>query len=429
MVKHNPINVKSTLTLTEYQAKTHAANQFNGLASAIDQLRFGLFGEIGGLLAGVKKSHRDFGRVEQVLVQEELGDAFWYLTEVIGEYGLTLQDVGESALHELQRRFGIERSSPPGALNFLTFDGLLDYSDNQLKEFDRIKQLSELASNAGRLLGNVGTDDLATHAPLTLLAAVMADMVTVAGLFQLRIIEIIEANLAKTKSRWPDADPKYLEPFDKDSPAIEQLPRQFSMHFIERHTPDSKPYVIQQLRGVNIGDRLTDNRTEHDGYRFHDVFHLAYVAHLGWSPVIRGLLKLKRKSDKDLDENQDGARAMIIEEGIATWIFNHAGRDKYFEGKVPGKLEYGLLKQVRDMVDGYEVSLCPLWQWELAVLDGFSVFRQLRDSEHGGIVHVDMLKHTIAFEPLAAEPDAHPAPRSKPVRIGAALLPPKEETT
>ncbi|MEN2469325.1 hypothetical protein [Burkholderia sp. GS2Y] len=60
-------------------------------------------------------------------------------------------------------------------------------------------------------------------------------------------------------------------------------------------------------------------------------FHLAYVAHLGWSPVIRALLKLKRKSDPKLDENEDGARAAIIEEGIATWIFNHADHHDFYE--------------------------------------------------------------------------------------------------
>lgn len=59
-------------------------------------------------------------------------------------------------------------------------------------------------------------------------------------------------------------------------------------------------------------------------YRFHDVFHLAYAAVLGWSPVLRALLKCKRKSHPWLDENQDGARAILIEEGISTFVFNHA---------------------------------------------------------------------------------------------------------
>lgn len=67
---------------------------------------------------------------------------------------------------------------------------------------------------------------------------------------------------------------------------------------------------------------------------------------------------------------------MIIEEGIATWIFNHArGKGGFFEDVKLSKLEYALLKQVRSMVAGYEVDKCPLWQWEHAILDGFLVFR------------------------------------------------------
>ena len=42
---------------------------------------------------------------------------------------------------------------------------------------------------------------------------------------------------------------------------------------------------------------------------FHDVFHLAYAAVLGWSPTTRALLKIKRKSRPEIDENEDGARA------------------------------------------------------------------------------------------------------------------------
>jgi hypothetical protein len=109
---------------------------------------------------------------------------------------------------------------------------------------------------------------------------------------------------------------------------------------------------------------------------------------------------MKRKSHPEIDENEDGARAMIIEEGIATWIFNHA-RDKgdYFVKVVEGRLEYGLLKQVHGMVSGYEVDQCPLWQWEKAILEGFQVFRQLRE-KRCGVVEVDMLAHSIQYKDL-----------------------------
>ena len=90
--------------------------------------------------------------------------------------------------------------------------------------------------------------------------------------------------------------------------------------------------MFQPCDGINIGDRLTDNAVTPDDYRFHDVFHFAYVAVLSWSPVLRSLLRLKRKSDPEIDEAQDGARAMLIEEGITTWIFGVAGELNFFDG-------------------------------------------------------------------------------------------------
>lgn len=32
------------------------------------------------------------------------------------------------------------------------------------------------------------------------------------------------------------------------------------------------------VNGEQVGDDLTDNADDPDGYRFHDVFHLGYVA-------------------------------------------------------------------------------------------------------------------------------------------------------
>jgi NTP pyrophosphatase (non-canonical NTP hydrolase) len=422
MAREHIAEPKIHLTLAQYQERATAANQFKGAPEAIDQLRFGFFGEVGGLLSGVKKSHRDLGPAEKANVREELGDALWYLTTVTAEYGLRLEDVGTLALTELQRRFGLGHRHKTDRLTFHEFDGLLAFCHTQLTTMSVSQHLCQLASHAGQLLSRAKEQDLVNHPPLELIGTLLADMVTVGALFDVTIADITKENLRKFESRWPASDAPYHPLFDSDRPSIEQLPREFSIRFIQRLTPDEKPYVVQQLNGVNIGDRLTDNRTQADGYRFHDVFHLAYVAHLGWSPVVRGLLKLKRKGDPDLDENQDGARAMIIEEGIATWIFNHADRRNFFEKTTTGKLEYGLLKQVLDMVDGYEVSSCPLWQWERAILDGFKVFRELR-SAGGGIVHVNMNAHTIAFEALTEEPQKDAPRRKISVMVGAAFPP------
>jgi hypothetical protein len=129
-------------------------------------------------------------------------------------------------------------------------------------------------------------------------------------------------------------------------------------------------YVFQRCNGINIGDRLTDNAMRPDDYRFHDVFHYAYAAVLTWSPVVRSALRLKRKSDPRVDEAQDGARATLIEEGIATWIFGAALELEFFANMKPGDLPFDLLKQVRQFVAGYEAEQRPLWLWEEAILVG-----------------------------------------------------------
>ncbi len=421
MAKSERVNDKPHLTLAQYQARACASNQFKGAPEAKDHLRFGFFGEVGGLLAAVKKSHRDLASAEQNNITEEVGDALWYLTTVAVEYELSLNEVGVAAIAELQRRLTVEDAArPSGELTFHEFDGLIAFCHAKLQAMPISQILCQLAGHAGQIMSGSAEQNLAAQPPLPLLGNLLADMVLVVALFKQNITAIAQANLKKFESRWPPVGVAYVPLFDEEISPLEQFPRKLSMHFIERLTVDGKPYVVQRLNGVNVGDRLTDNRNEPDGYRFHDVFHLAYMAHLGWSPVMRGLLKLKRKSSPDIDENEDGARAMIIEEGIATWIFNHAHRRNYFSDTTKGKLEYGLLKQVLDMVDGYEVEKCPLWQWENAILDGFKVFRELRDAG-SGIVHVDLETHSISFEKLEPEPEQPALPVKHRIFVEAAL--------
>lgn len=411
------------LTLSEYQSRATATNQFKGTEEGFNQLRYGFFGEVGGILAAVKKSKRDLGPAEQANVTEELGDALWYLTTVAVECKHSLNEIGDAALKELQRRLGVAHTRPTGNLTFAEFDGLLAFCHSKLSAEERTAALCALGAHCGQLMVKSGAEDLASPSSIDLLGELLADMVLVCAQFKLQLARVAEENLEKAESRWPRAGAAYQPLFDEGYSALEQFPRKFTIRFIELYETDGTPYVIQQLYGVNIGDRLTDNRTEPDAYRFHDVFHLAYIAHLGWSPVIRGLLKLKRKSNPQVDRDEDGARAMIIEEGIATWIFNHALRHKYFSDTPPGKLEYSVLKQVREMVKGYEVYKCPLWQWEKAILEGFDVFRELCQAG-GGDVTVDLINHTINFSTVKEEDKPKQAVlQKKNVVVGAALPP------
>jgi hypothetical protein len=57
---------------------------------------------------------------------------------------------------------------------------------------------------------------------------------------------------------------------------------------------------------------------------------------------------------------------------------------------------------VGQFVRGYEVEACPLKLWENAILQGYAVFRQVRDN-NGGIVIGDRDARTIAYKPLKGE--------------------------
>jgi hypothetical protein len=201
-------------------------------------------------------------------------------------------------------------------------------------------------------------------------------------------------NVSKINSRWPRIR-QHTELFDAAFAESEQLPRKIEMHIAETNIA-GKRYVIQLCNGIEIGSRLTDNKIVEDDYRFHDVFHLAYAAILGWSPCLRALFKVKRKSRPDIDDSQDGARAILIEEGVSTLVFHHALRLDYFASI--RTLDYPLLKTVREFVSGFEVEQCPLWQWEHAILQGFEVFRKLR-THRRGIVIADLVERSLTFQP------------------------------
>lgn len=395
-----PKTQATPLSVPEYSLKAGATNRFESMADGFQSLRFGYFGEIGGLLSVVKKVGRDqIAATVSELAAEELGDALWYLINVAATVGVQHNHIGERCIVVLRKRLGESEQSPVIPVTFRHIDSLIDIR-REPASMDRSVQLGDLANAAGVIAHTSYTKYMALSMPARAdhFGTHLAELAMTCASFNLKLEEIAQANLEKIASRWPVDDFEYPPHFDQQYPKHEQFPRQFAMDFIERGTPENG-HVVQSLNGVFIGDRLTDNSNEPDDYRFHDVFHLAYVAFLGWSPVLRSLLKRKRKSDPKADENEDGARAMIIEEGIATWIFNHAkGQDLYIEAKT-GSLDYGVLKQIQSMVEGYEVARCKLWQWEKAILTGFEIFRELQ-LHRGGTVTVDMERHTISFEPF-----------------------------
>jgi NTP pyrophosphatase (non-canonical NTP hydrolase) len=121
----------------------------------------------------------------------------------------------------------------------------------------------------------------------------------------LRLSAVAAANLKKTASRWLQPTDQAL--FDELYPEGERLPRRF----IAELRDNGHGLVDLLIDGKSFGAKLKDNAYESDGYRFHDVFHLASATMLGWSPVLRALLDKKRKSNPSVDEVEDGGCVLV----------------------------------------------------------------------------------------------------------------------
>ncbi len=382
------------IALDEYQEFSTRTDRSG--RSGMDGLGFvllGLFGEVGSLLSELKKKQRDKDAylAYHDSVIEELGDALWYFANAASRAGLSLSIIAQRIPAKLENW---DYHGRIGAATFADLQKRQLAFEGPLASGVVEQRLLALAGKVGSLIEDFSSGRLNANRDLLSadLVEVFRRLLVAADDADVSLDEAARRNVTKIFSRWPitlDYGPLFDEEFDTD----EQLPRRIEMVFREKKV-GGRTYVLVQCNGINVGDQLTDNRSEPDDYRFHDVFHLANAAILGWSPTLRALFKVKRKSRPSVDENEDGARARLIEEGVSAWIFNHGMRNQAYRSV--SSLDYGLLKAVREFVKGYEVEARPLWQWERAILEGFRVFRELRQ-HRGGTVTADLNSRTLTY--------------------------------
>lgn len=223
-----------------------------------------------------------------------------------------------------------------------------------------------------------------------------------ASIYSVRLSDIAQKNMDKVSFRLDRKHPTPLH--DSSCSSSQQFPRQFEVAFVTISKGRSRMY----LDGRRLGDDLTDNAYNDDGYRFHDVMHLANVAKLGWSPVLRDLMKRKRKVDPTIDEVEDGARARIVEEAIIKAI--HSEGERVAKQRIApqspmptplfvssSEITFRFLKFIRSFVEGLEVEINRYWEWEDAILEGHKIFHCLR-CEGQGTVIVDLDARTVYFK-------------------------------
>jgi NTP pyrophosphatase (non-canonical NTP hydrolase) len=201
----------------------------------------------------------------------------------------------------------------------------------------------------------------------------------------LSLEDIATENLDKIRDRFLTDESANYTDYEESFPQHEKFPEEFEIEFVSYDENGKyKSKIIDKRTGDMIGDSLTDNTYEEDGYRFHDIFHYGYLAVLGWSPVLRKLLKLKRKSDPIIDENEDGARSQITEELISLYIYHHAlDHDLMQYGT---SVDSGVIKQVQNLVKNTEVKECSGKQWEKAILNSYEIFNKLLKNGGGRVL-------------------------------------------
>lgn len=212
----------------------------------------------------------------------------------------------------------------------------------------------------------------------------------IASHYDIKLSDVAKTNLEKSKFLFNGSKSK----LDQSAPKRQRFPNKFSLTF----EPDGQKVHIR-VNGEAFGDPLDDNAHDIDGYRFHDVFHFAYMTKLGWSPVARKQLGLKRRYNADVDRVEDGARAIFLEEGISVFIFNQNVRtnDGVSAFSDRRNIPFSVLSAIKVMTKGLEVSVRDITAWRDAIALGYQMFDKL-DEHGGGRIACDLEKGTMRFD-------------------------------
>lgn len=370
-----------SILLAEYMSQVQPTDRLP--VDGLQPILLGLFGEVGSIMATAKKFHREKEAYSgyRHAVEEEFGDALWYFTALCRRLEIRMDEILSDAAT------GNEYSTLIAANDLVDSPISRIGTPLTVPELDpALLQLGEATSNLFILRNSTNEG----RARLTAFAKAYLEALKAA---RVAFAEVVRMNIAKTKGRFVAPDITSLPNFDKSFPEDQRLPSHFEITIDQRR--GSRSYL--RWNGVFIGDPLTDNIRDPDGFRFHDVFHFAHAAILHWSPTFRALIKHKRKDDPKVDEAQDSGRAIVVEEGLTAWIFSRAKELNFFEGQTA--LSFDLLKTVQQFVAGYEVEACPLSLWEIAILKGYEVFRQVKKNS-GGIIVADRSAREVQYKPL-----------------------------
>jgi NTP pyrophosphatase (non-canonical NTP hydrolase) len=428
------------MLVSEYQNFVAESDQFGDRSrpERLDISLYGLAGEVGSVVAAIKKrllgKKESDWRLTNEEIEEELGDAFWYCFQLANIISDDRQvNILTYDIDHLRAEIGAENDRARRIEGVLTsersqkfMEDTLDFPRDEAKiEVDSYQALAFLTARTAEetlvevclaVLWQLNAELLRQKLPdierelnrtlpdrdmNDVLAEVIWHLSALASIYSISLSSIFKRNMDKVGARRRVARTPL---FDGNFKKSEQLPRQFEIAFVTLGDDRARMYY----NGKRLGDPLTDNSYENDGYRYHDVMHLANAAVLGWSPVLRKLLGKKRRSEPKIDEVEDGARAQIVEEAVIKAIHSEGlrlarldqGEDAERARLFPNRndISFRFLQLIRTFVSDLEARENLFWEWEEAIFVGHEIFHELR-TEGQGTITIDMERQSLKFRP------------------------------
>ncbi|RED11763.1 hypothetical protein [Parasphingopyxis lamellibrachiae] len=400
----------------------------------------GLASELGSVISAIKKNWLQEGGVlssplAKAELEEEIGDAMWYAFALAKIEGLDSNlDILIANIRHLQSEV-TDQAKRGGRIRELFSDEevqaflegadafrtkrqrtLLDYQGlafrtARTEKYTLLKVcaavLTQLSAQLMReFLPDFETElntELNDRSTEVVLGEIAWHLCAIASLYKIDMNKVASENIDKANARRNDGEATPLH--DRLAPQGQQIPRYFKVEFRSVSADTVEIYLGED----RAGDPLRDQYSIKDGYRFHDVIHLANAAVLGWSPVLRDLMKIKRTHCSETKQNEDGGRSAVVEELVIKHVhWEAAQRAKHLhpdltpydrplfpEGE---EIPFSLLKTVRGLTIGHEVYANKYWEWELAIREGYRVF-QLLKKHKGGVVGVNLTARRLEFTP------------------------------
>jgi NTP pyrophosphatase (non-canonical NTP hydrolase) len=423
--------------------------QFSGYRGQIASM-LGLASETGAILDSHKRYLRDSIDLpaNREFLRGELGDLLWYLAAVATACNLNLADIAKDNLLRARKLYrtqaaksAAQQAGPRSQPRLPTSEISREFSNYQKAASTTsrltlrgpegpIAPMLGLASATGAILNvpKKQPDAINLPAKKAFLREKLGDLLwylaAVATACDLDLGQIAEDNLRRAGDLYADSKKspahhfKELLNFDDPAQAIECFPRKMVVRFEEQEQLGGPPVATQTLHsatpnafpngpiprkggklqgfrlGEALGDPTTDNSRRADGYRYHDAIHMAFMAVLGWSPTMRALLRVKRKSKTATDRDEDGARAIYTEEGLAAILSRLAKRRMGFLGE--NTIDGEVIATARAIAQGLEIQVLPGWLWRRAISQGFQAMSHL-DKNKGGYLTVDLDKRELTY--------------------------------